>query len=460
MIAAKPLFVLTLFCHYVSGLEPSEPVGEPFMQNLLTEYEVLSEACDSLAQAEARLSEQAVGVLETKEADDMEEIISSAKFNLCAVKDKTGLVREKLVRLMNNAIYNKCLVDKQCSAMMPALEVIEEHFYSRTVKFELALLSAKDLEKLLPANLVWMKSYRATIQLISDVSDMFSPFITPTVPGVLLVGNTPIQMPVLIMVLSLTFLAFINWKKVLALSFLLILVLCFMHLPRAIQYQKLHQDTMETVASIQNIKITTGMNDVKEFQTIAAYRDLERMKDAATKAIEVIKATVPDYSNHVRMLKNVGYSDLADRSQEAYGQFHKYITSLEKLMLKSSDFFAYVKETFEIVLDMKSVKLMELKRFVRGILNASIKIEEMYDDHRMTYLGLIGKLDSLKQDAMKMEQANIETMASIKNIAKWLTMGGVVLATGGVGLAFGGVGLAGKPQLQLICKGRGKKNHH
>ena len=72
MITAKPLFVLTLFCHYVSGLEPSEPVGEPFMQNLLTEYEVLSEACDSLAQAELRMPEQAVGVLETKEADDME----------------------------------------------------------------------------------------------------------------------------------------------------------------------------------------------------------------------------------------------------------------------------------------------------------------------------------------------------------------------------------------------------
>ena len=96
---------------------------------------------------------------------------------------------------------------------------------------------------------------------------------------------------------------------------------------------------------------------------------------------------------------------------------------------------------------MESVKLMELKRFVRGILDDSIEIEAMYDDHRNTFLGLVGKLNSLKQEANKIEQANIKTMASIKNIAKWLTMGGVVLATGGVGLAFGGVGLAGKPQL-------------
>ena len=187
------LILLTIVCHYVIGLESSESVGEPCMQNLLTEFEVLSEACDSLVQAEVRTTEQAVGVLETKEADDMEEIISSAKFNLCSVKDKTGLVREKLVRLMNNTIYNKCLVDKQCSAMMPALDGIEEHFDSRTVKFEQALLSVKDLLKLLPANLFWMNTFIRTLQFIGDVTDMLSPFQTPTV----LVGNTPIQMHVL-----------------------------------------------------------------------------------------------------------------------------------------------------------------------------------------------------------------------------------------------------------------------
>ena len=229
------------------------------MQNLLTEYEVLSEACDILALAEVRTTKQAVGVLETKEADDMEEIISSAKFNLCAVKDKTGFVREKLVRLMNNAIYNKCLVDKQCSAMMPALDGIEEHFYSRTVKFEQALLSAKDLAKLLPATLVWMKTYNVTLQLISDVTDMIVQSFPYTY---LVVGDPPIQMYLPIMCLSLYFLIF-YWKKVLFISLLLILVLCFMHLPRAIQYRKLHQDTMETVANIQKLKITTGMNDVK-----------------------------------------------------------------------------------------------------------------------------------------------------------------------------------------------------
>ena len=121
-VTVRALILLALVSHHVSGLESSDSVGEPCMQNLLTEFSVLTEACDSLVLAEVRTTEQAVGVLETKEADDMEEIISSAKFNLCSVKDKTGLVREKLVRLMNNTIYNKCLVDKQCSAMMPALD--------------------------------------------------------------------------------------------------------------------------------------------------------------------------------------------------------------------------------------------------------------------------------------------------------------------------------------------------
>ena len=396
------------------------------MQNLLTEFEVLSEACDSLAQAEVRTTEQAVGVLETKEADDIEEIISSAKFNLCSVKDKTGLVREKLVRLMNNTIYNKCLVDKQCSAMMPALDGIEEHFDSRTVKFEQALLSAKDLLKLLPANLFWMNTFIRNLQFIGDVTDMLSPFQTPTV----LVGNTPIQMHVLIMFLSLTLvlLGSINWKKVLALCLLLILALSFMLLPRAIQYQKLHQDTMQTVANIQKLKITTGISDVKEFQTIAAYRDLKNIKDVAHKAIDVFKASVPNYGNHVRMLQNIGYSGLADRSQDVYEKFHKYVRSLVEILVKSRDFFAYVKNTFETILEMKGVKLLELKRFVKGILDDSIEIEAMYEDHRKTFLGLIGELNSLKQEAEKIEHANVETLASIKNIAKWVTMGGVGLA--------------------------------
>ena len=63
------------------------------------------------------------------------------------------------------------------------------------------------------------------------------------------------------------------------------------------------------------------------------------MKDVATKAIDVFKASVPNYSNHVRMLQKVGYSELADRSQGAYEQFQKYVTSLVEIMVKSRDFF-------------------------------------------------------------------------------------------------------------------------
>ena len=408
---------------YSLGLSPA---ATTYLELLEQELASLSSACSSLTSAEARAQAGTADMLGRKDSDALEELLLSAKTGLCSARDKTATARDKLVRLQAVPLYSKCMVDRQCRAMMPALDGIEEHFEARRVKLQLAKESVGDLEKILPpASQFLANAFSETLEDLWHVINMFQTVQeTPT-------GEMPLPIVVMAIWLSLLVMVISTRRPILLPVFLLLLLFLAIsyYLPSTLKYKLLYREMTGVVRQVQEIKIIERVWDIEEFQTVAVYKDLDRIKEIAHEAMDNLKAGFPEHENHLKLLQKMGYSDLANLSRITYEKFHKYASSLAEVLTKAKYFFSYVKNTFETVLEMKNVKLMDLKRFIKTILEESMEIEREYDAHRNVFIQFIGDFNELSQEAEKLEKKNNSTLENIRLIAQLATIGGIGVAT-------------------------------
>eukprot|EP00092_Neocalanus_flemingeri_P062301 GFUD01075142.1.p1 GENE.GFUD01075142.1~~GFUD01075142.1.p1 ORF type:complete len:148 (+),score=21.70 GFUD01075142.1:60-446(+) len=128
---------------------------------------------------------------------------------------------------------------------------------------------------------------------------------------------------------------------------------------------------------------------------------MEKLKEATIKILKDHQMNLPSYHDQLMSLEKVGYSELAREAHISYKKFEDYIKSLVEILVRSRSFFLHSKTSFEAILEMKELNILDLKRFIKTIFQESIDIEKSYEEHKNNFKFFISEMNHLSRKAQE-----------------------------------------------------------
>ena len=463
---------------------PTEVKSDEMLELRLNQEKIIiSQACEHFTKIDVKVNSGGCDFL-SKDLVAFEEQIASGKSLSCSADEKTKTLIEKINRLEATKIYEKCVVEKECRNILPALQGLEDHFEIRNAQIDGVKIVLDLLNELVPSyaekakdvsgNLI-LENFLFCIQFILSEAPIFYKLLFHSIYENLPSSTDQFftelnQLVFRILAIIAIFLVFpkIIWrlhlfvmKMIIFLLFLVICLGCYNYILSfgfSFQYLELRGQLEENVLIVKNVDFIESIWGVKEFEAVKIHRNLDAINKVVKHTFTEMKPNVSGFplkklektyekiKTELDTMERVGgkdYKDLSIEAKQTYEKFETYLRSLIETLAASQNFYQYIVHGFESLVEVDSLELFQLKQFLKAMITKSQDIEQNFSNHKNKFLYYISDLNKIYKDIKQFEEANEKNVKKAGAFAALAVVVAMPLLGSGAAATLATVGAAG-----------------